>query len=124
LITAGSFGKLVTKQYTWTDDPDMAYHVFPWYQFEVVSWHHGTFPLWDPHVWGGQPLVGQMQPGAVCPPNWLLFLKPLRDGHIQLAGLHWQFILTHFMAALFCFWLCRDLGPHPSLQASPLPLVA
>ena len=61
-------------------------------------------------MWGGQTLVGQMQPGAAYPPNWLLFLLPLRDGHIQPAGLHGYFILTHFFAALACFWLCRDLG--------------
>ena len=70
LITAGSFWKLLTKQYTWTDHPDMAYQVLPWYQFEAVSWHHGMFPLWDPHV---QPLVGQMQPGAMYPPNGCCF---------------------------------------------------
>jgi hypothetical protein len=110
LVTTGAFWKLLTKQYTWVDHPDMVYQVLPWFQFQAVSWHNGIFPLWDPHVWGGQPLVGQMQPGAAYPPNWLLFLLPLRDGHIQLAGLHGYFILTHFFAALTCFWLCRDLG--------------
>ena len=110
LITTGVFWKLLTKQYTWVDHPDMVYQVLPWYQFQAVSWHDGRFPLWDPHVWGGQPLIGQMQPGAAYPPNWLLFLLPLREGHIQLAGLHGYFILTHFLAALACFWLCRDLG--------------
>jgi hypothetical protein len=110
LITTGAFWKLLTKQYTWVDHPDMVYQVLPWYQFQAASWHNGRFPLWDPHVWGGQPLVGQMQPGAAYPPNWLLFLLPLRDGHIQLTGLHWYFILTHWFAALACYWLCRDLG--------------
>jgi hypothetical protein len=110
LITSGAFWKLVTKQYTWVDHPDMVYQVLPWYQFQAASWHNGRFPLWDPHVWGGQPLVGQMQPGAAYPPNWLVFLLPLVNGHIQLAGLHWYFILTHFFAALACYWLCRDLG--------------
>ena len=47
---------------------------------------------------------------ASYPPNWLLFLLPLRDGRVQLRGLDAYFILTHFCAALFCFWLCRDLG--------------
>src|SRR6516162_8540333 len=68
LITTGAFWKLLTKQYTWVDHPDMVYQVLPWYQFQAVSWHNGTFPLWDPHVWGGQPLVGQMHPGAAYPP--------------------------------------------------------
>ncbi|PWU12654.1 MAG: hypothetical protein C5B51_00300 [Terriglobia bacterium] len=110
VIVTGCFWKLLTKQYTWADHPDMAYQVLPWYQFEAVSLHSGAFPLWDPHVWGGQPLVGQLQPGAAYPPNWLLFLLPLRDGHIQRVWLHGYFILTHFFAALFCYWLCRDLG--------------
>ena len=74
LIITGFFWKLLTKQFTWMDHPDMVYQVLPWYQFEVVSWHRGIFALWDPHIWGGQPLVGQLQPGAAYPLNWLLFL--------------------------------------------------
>jgi hypothetical protein len=110
LIVTASFWKLLTKQYTWMDHPDMAYQVLPWYQFEAASWHRGEFPLWDPKVWGGQPLIGQLQPGAAYPPNWLLFLLPLKDGHIQPLWFHLYFILTHCFAALFCYWLCRDLG--------------
>ena len=110
LIVTGAFWKLLTKQYTWMDQPDMAYQVLPWYQFQAVAWHHGEFPLWDPHVWAGQPLIGQMQPGAAYPLNWPLFLLPLRNGHINQLWLNLAFILTHFLAALFCYWLCRYLG--------------
>jgi hypothetical protein len=109
LIVTGFFWKLLTTQYTWLDHPDMAYQVLPWYQFQAACWHRGQFPLWDPHVWAGQPLLGQLQPGAAYPPNWLLFLAPLKDGHIQKIWMHAYFILTHFFAALFCYWLCRDL---------------
>src|SRR5438045_9619756 len=63
-IVTGFFWKLLTTQYTWMDHPDMAYMVLPWYQFEAVSLHSGRFPLWDPHVCGGQPLLGQLQAGA------------------------------------------------------------
>ncbi len=110
LIITGFFWKLLTKQYTWMDQQDMAYQVLPWYQFQADAWHRGELPLWDPHVWGGQPLVGQMQPGAVYPPNWLLFLLPLKDGHIDPVWLNLDYILTHFLAALFCYWLCQYLG--------------
>jgi hypothetical protein len=110
LIVTGAFWKLLTKQYTWMDQPDMAYQVLPWYQFQAVSWHHGEFPLWDPHVWAGQPLIGQLQPGAAYPLNWPLFLLPLHNGHINQLWLNFAFILTHFLAALFCYWLCRYLG--------------
>ena len=110
LIITGCYWKLLTKQFTWMDHPDMAYQVLPWYQFEATSWHRGELPLWDPHVFGGQPLVGQLQPGAAYPLNWPLFLLPLQNGHIQQVWLHRYFILTHILAGLFCYWLCRDLG--------------
>ena len=104
------FWKLVlTNQFTWLDNPDIANQVLPWYQFEAAEWHTGHVPLWDPYLWGGQPLIGQMQPGAAYPPNWLLFLAPLRHGWIRQAYLHWYFVLIHFQAALFCYWLLRDL---------------
>jgi hypothetical protein len=110
LIATGFFWRLLTTQYTWMDHPDMANQILPWYQFQAVSWHRGEFPLWDPHVFGGQPLIGQLQPGAAYPPNWLLFLLPLKDGRISQTALNLYYILTHFFAALFCYWLCRDLG--------------
>jgi hypothetical protein len=110
LIVTGFFWKLVTKQFTWMDQPDMAYQVLPWYQFQADAWHQGELPLWDPHVWAGQPLVGQLQPGAAYPPNWLLFLAPLKDGRVDPAWLNLDYILTHFFAALFCYWLCQYLG--------------
>src|SRR5579871_278515 len=110
LLVTGSFWKRLTKQFTCRDQPYMAYQLLPWYQFQAEAWHRGEFPLWDPHVWGGQPLIGQMQPGAAYPLNWPLFLMPLKKGHIQTLWMNLDFILTHILAALFCFWLCRDLG--------------
>src|SRR5208337_1817074 len=68
------------------------------------------FPLWDPHTWAGQPLLGQAQPGVAYPLNWLLFLMPRNRAHIGMAALQWYFIAIHYMAALFCYLLCRDLG--------------
>ncbi len=110
LICAGFFWKLVfTNQYTWLDSPDYAYQVLPWYQFQAGEWHAKNMPLWDPNLWGGQPLIGQVITGAAYPPNWLLFLLPLRKGWIRQPYLHWYFVLIHFQAALFCYWLCRDL---------------
>ena len=42
--------------------------------------------------------------------NWILFALPLRDGHIPLLVLHWYLVLIHFLGAVFCYALCRDLG--------------
>jgi hypothetical protein len=109
LIT-GFYWRLVSRQYTWMDHPDMANQVIPWLDAEARSFHRGEFPLWDPNVYGGQPMLGQLQPGAAYPLNWILFALPLRNGHINLAWVQLNFVVTHILAAWFCFWLCRDLG--------------
>ena len=114
LITSSFYWKLTTPdhQYSWLDSPDLAFQVLPWWNHQAREWHAGRFPLWEPNQWGGQPLVGQMQPGAAYPLNWLLFLTPLKDGKLRLTALHWFFILYHWLAAVnayrFCLYLCRS----------------
>jgi hypothetical protein len=109
-ICIGFYWKLLlTRQYTWLDGPDTAYQILPWFQFQAGEWHQGRFPLWDPYLWGGQSLIGQAQPGAAYPINWLLFSLPLRNGWIRQSYLHWYYVLIHYQGALFCYWLCRDL---------------
>jgi hypothetical protein len=102
---------VLTNQYTWLESPDMSRLVLPWFQFEASEWHHGRFPLWDPNSWTGQPLIGQAQPGAAYPLNWLLFWMPLNNrGWLRQDVLHWYYVLIHFLAALTCYALARELG--------------
>lgn len=111
MLCIGFYWKLVlTRQYTYLDTPDLAYQVLPWLQFQASEWRRGHVPLWDPHLWGGQPLLGQAQPGAAYPLNWILFALPLRDGYLRQAYLHWYLVIVHFLAAWFAYLLCRDLG--------------
>lgn len=111
LIVFGFYWKLtLSRQFTWLDSPDLTYQVLPWMQYQAAELHQGRLPLWDPNHWGGQSLIGQAQPGMAYPLNWFLFSLPLRDGRIRLGYLDFYFVLIHFMAALFCYWLCRDLG--------------
>ncbi len=101
----------LTGQYEWMWSPDLAGQVLPWFQVQALEWHRHAFPMWDAYLWNGQPLFGQAQPGAAYPLNWLLFWLPLdAAGHIQPIALAWYFIAIHFMAAAFCYRLCRDLG--------------
>ena len=111
LITICMFWKLtLTDQFTWMDQPDIADQVLPWLQFQATSWHAGRAPLWDPYNWGGQPLVGRMEPGAAYPLNWILFAWPLDDdGRLSWKVLDWYFVLIHLVGVLGCYWLCRDL---------------
>lgn len=109
-ICIGFYWKLVlTGQFTWLESPDMANQVLPWFQYQAGEWHKGRFPLWDPHLWAGQSLIGQAQPGTVYPLNWILFLMPLKEGWIRQSFMHWYFVVIHWMGAVFCYWLCRDL---------------
>jgi hypothetical protein len=111
VLIAGFYWKLtLTKQYEWMRGPDLAEQVLPWFEVQAREWHAGRLPLWDPYVWSGQPLLGQAQPGAAYPLNWILFVLPLVDGHISQVALNWYYVAIHLMAAAFCFLFCRELG--------------
>ena len=87
----------------WT--PDLAQQVVPWFQVAARQWSSGTLSLWDPHMWGGQPLLGQAQPGVAYFLNWALFSIPLKTVAFSADILHWYFAVIHFMAALFGYLL-------------------
>ena len=111
LLTAGFYWKLALPgRSVWFNHPDTAYLELPRLAFEAREIHAGRFPLWDPHIWAGQPLLGQTQPGPLYPLNLLLCLLPLENGHLRFDVLNWYFLAAHFLAALFCYWLARDLG--------------
>lgn len=107
----GAYWKLVlTDQFTWLGGQDNVNQVLPWLQFQAREWQAGRIALWDPNHYGGQSLIGQAQPGAAYPLNWLLFLMPLRDGFLSVKVLHWYYVLTHLLMAAFAYRLARELG--------------
>lgn len=111
LIIIGFFWKLLlTNQYSWLQSPDLAYQVLPWFQYQATQFHQHVFPLWDPREFAGQSLIGQDQPGLLYPLNWILFSLPMPHGQISIHYLNWYYMLIHYLGALFCYWLCRDLG--------------
>lgn len=109
-VTASFYWRLtISSQYTWLEGSDLACQVRPWLDFQAREIHAGRLPLWAAYEWGGQSLVGQFQPGFTNPLNWILFALPLRDGHIPVGVLHWYWVLIHWLGAVFCYALCRDL---------------
>ena len=111
VLTASFYWKLtISREWTYLEGPDLANVVRPWLDFEAREFHAGRLPLWDPYEWAGHTLIGQVQPGITNPLNWVLFAMPLRDGHLPVLTLHWYWVLIHWLGALFCFALCRDLG--------------
>lgn len=111
LLTTVFFWKLgLSNHYTFLDSPDLTGQVLPWYEVQAKAWNEGRFPMWDPYVWEGQSLLGQMQPGAAFPLNWPLFAAPLgSDGHVRYRFIHIQRVLIHLLGALFAFLLAREL---------------
>ena len=117
-LAIGLYWKLsLSPEYTWLQNPDMGLQVRPWLDLQARELHAGRLPLWDPYLFAGQTLIGQVQPGLANPLNWILFAMPLAGGHIALGALHWYWVLIRFLAAVFGFLLCRDLrcGVWPSI---------
>ena len=76
---------------------DLVSFLFPIYRFAARTLSEGRLPLWNPHLYGGAPFIGDIQAGFLYPPNLLLFLlNPTFDyrwmqllsiGHLWWAGL-------------------------------------
>ena len=117
------FWKLVlTKQYTFLASMDLANMVVPRLEAEVFAIRHWSVLLWNPYEWFGQPPVGQVEPSAVSPFTFLLALAPLHQGQIQFFYVHLWYVSIHCLAALFAYWLFRDLrcSPGPSVVGAIL----
>jgi hypothetical protein len=115
LLCCGFCWKLVrSDEFTWIDNPDIVHMDVPRLQFQRVTWQHGEFPLWDPHLWCGQPFLGEIV-GAAFPVNWPFFWKPFNHQlQTSLSALNWYFVVLHFLAALAAWWLCRQAGTSPA----------
>jgi hypothetical protein len=64
----------------------------------------GEFPLWNPYIFGGMPLLATVYPGAAYPPNWLFALLP--------PGIAMNFVVitTYHIALIGSYRLGRAFG--------------
>jgi len=60
----------------------------PWRQFALDVLKSGNFPLWNPLLGMGAPLLANFQSALLYPPNILLFLFGPEYGHGVLVTLH------------------------------------
>lgn len=108
LLAAFHWELLVGPRAVWFGSDDNAYQVLPWMEVQARAWRAGRAPLWDPYQWIGQPLLGQAQPAAASPLNWLLATKPPgADGWLWL---NVYFILIRWIGAGGMYRLARGLG--------------
>jgi hypothetical protein len=119
LLIVGIYWKLALlgAQYVWFDHYDLCQLEIPRLQFVARNLHLGHFPLWDPHIWAGLPVIGAAQPGPVYPLNLLFLLMPLAHGAIGVVTLNWWFIAMHLVAGCCAWALCRELGVSPAGSA-------
>ena len=83
---------------------DVATQMFPWQKAFRVAVENGDFPLWNPFILAGEPLLAVQQPGALHPATWLSLLLPLPQA--------WSFQMTLriFIALLAAYLFFRELG--------------
>jgi hypothetical protein len=111
LLTVGFYWKLtLSTQYVWFDHPDMCYIEIPRLQMQTKEIHARRFPMWDPYLWVGQPLIGQTQPGPLYPLNLVFTLLPRKGGFIQFPLLNAYYVFIHLLAAWGAWRLLRDWG--------------
>jgi hypothetical protein len=80
-------------------------------QFGFAQLAQGKLALWNPHIYGGVPFLGNFQSALLYPPNWLHLILPLATAinvgiavHVWLMGL-WTWLWArgqglHLAAAL------------------------
>ena len=96
LAALGLFWRIVTGRNAMpADGGDMLSFLFPTYRFAAASLRDGAWPLWNPHVYGGAPHVGDVQAGFLYLPNLLLFLI---NPEFPYAALQWSSIAHMWFA--------------------------
>lgn len=102
-VTLIGFWPLVTGHFSVKND-DIIY--FLPYRYNIVeSIRNGYFPLWNPYLYMGLPVSGDMQSGVWNPVVWLLTLT----GRYTLTSLHAEILIYVFLGGLGIFKLLREI---------------
>ncbi len=87
---------------------DMSRQFIPWRAFGFQQLRQGNLPLWNPHVFCGNPFIGSFQTAMLYPLNLVYLFLPLAKA-ISLS------IAFHvFLAGLFTYLWIRRRGIHPA----------
>ncbi len=87
---------------------DFTEQYFPLRAFSARAWVNGHVPLWNPHIFGGQPGLADIQSGALYPPHVLQSLALGWMGYgFPLSALAWQVIFHFSLVAVGAYLLGR-----------------
>lgn len=98
---------VVFRTHTILASHDNSEQWYAWFTVAARWFQRGTFLLWDPYVSGGRSFIGEPQAGLFYPINWLLFLAPFRDGHLNPWYLEWLVVFHFVIASLMQYALAR-----------------
>ena len=84
-----------------TDVLALGYYARHFYAEMVRS---GTFPMWNPHIFGGLPFVDAMHGDIFYPTTVLKFLMPVHR------AMGWKIVLHVFLAGVFTYGWLRHLS--------------
>src|SRR5687768_11920007 len=93
---------------------DLFNYYYPLIRIVHEQWSAGQVPLWNPYIFGGTPLLGQMQGGVFYPPTFLLLpIKP------EWLACTYSLLFHYALAGVFTFLYARGL-PAPSNEPGTL----
>lgn len=83
--------------------PDVLSQLYPWRHLVVESFKNRQWPLWNPYLFSGTPLLANFQSAAFLPLNFLFLIFPFATG--------WSLaiLVQPLLAALFMFLFLREL---------------
>ncbi|NVN99725.1 MAG: hypothetical protein HXX17_10400, partial [Geobacteraceae bacterium] len=105
-------GDMPTTNQFFSDPPRPAQNDLLFDQLSTYMWQsmaasvrksEGRTPLWNPHIYTGQPLVANAQSGLFYPPN--LLLGPLSAGKVATIRVFFNLIVAGIFTCLFCIEL-------------------
>jgi hypothetical protein len=86
---------------------DLATQFVYWRPFAFEHLRAGHLALWDPHVFGGLPFLGDFQSAVLYPPNWIYLVLPLAK------AINLEIALHVFLFGLFISIWARRYKLHP-----------
>ncbi len=84
---------------------------WPWHSLAKTITLSGEWPLWNPYLGNGAPLLANLQTGFFYPPNLVYFILPVEH------ALTLSVVLHLMLAGLLMFLFVRQLGLQPFAAA-------
>ncbi len=107
VVTFGLFADLLVNpgsKVAGDHSQDLEIQFLAWLSFAFGQLRAGHLPLWNPHIFGGQPFVGGFQSALFYPLNWLHLVVPMAW------AINWGMAIHVFLAGWFTSLWARGRG--------------